>query len=125
MRKLAAAGLIPLALSMCTPQLAPAHEHWAGVNPAMKDWYQQAELTPAAQKRLPWSKCCAHADVVRTQFRVNKTDGGDEWFYLAGEVWKRIPPDIIHTGESAPDGQPTLFIYTGIETCFYPGEGGI
>jgi hypothetical protein len=27
--------------------------------------------------------------------------------------------------ESAPGGLPTLFVYDGRETCFFPGEGGI
>ena len=62
---------------------------------------------------------------VRTRFTVNRSDAGDEWFYLDGETWKRIPPDVIHWGETAPGGQPTLFVYSGTETCFFPGDSGI
>ena len=91
----------------------------------VRDWYQAAELTPTAQMRFPYKKCCDHADVYRTQFRVNASTNKDEWFYLAGEDWKAIPADIIHWGEHAPDGQPTLFIYNGKETCFFPGDSGI
>jgi hypothetical protein len=37
----------------------------------------------------------------------------------------RIPDDIIHVDEHAPDNQPTLFSYDGKETCFFPdGAGG-
>jgi hypothetical protein len=97
-----------------------------GATPDMQAWYSNVETTLEARKRLPWVKCCNHAEVVRTQFRVNKTDRGDEWYYLAGGAWKRIPPDVIHPhDEHAPDGQPTLFIYQGEETCFFLGEGGI
>lgn len=93
--------------------------------PEIRAWYRNAELTPEAQARLPFKKCCDHADVVKTKFSVNKTNNGDEWFYLAGSGWRRIPDDVIHWGESAPGGQPTLFVYSGAETCFFPGDGGI
>ena len=53
------------------------------------------------------------------------TSGGDEWYWLNGERWRRIPDDIIHWGKSAPGGKPTLFVYSGAETCFFPGDGGI
>ena len=91
----------------------------------MRDWYAAAELTGPAQKRFPYKKCCDHADVFRTQFRVNSASGADEWFHYVDGVWKRVPPDIIHWGEHAPDGQPTLFLFNGQETCFFPGDGGI
>lgn len=93
---------------------------------AVQDWYRNAELTPEAQERFPFKKCCDHSDVVKTQFRVNKTSGSDEWFYEDSPGhFKRIPPDVIHWGESAPNGQPTLFVYSGKETCFFPGDSGI
>jgi hypothetical protein len=88
-------------------------------------WYRNAELTKAAQTRFPFKKCCDHSDVVKTKFNVNRTNAGDEWFYLADGEWKRIPDDIIHWEERAPSGLPTLFIYNGKETCFFPGESGI
>jgi len=91
----------------------------------IREWYRNAELTPAAQRRLQWQKCCDHADVVKTQFRVNKSTSDDEWYWLHDGRWKRIPPDIIHWGVSAPGGEPVLFVYNGVETCFFPGGGGI
>jgi len=91
----------------------------------VQDWYRDAELTPKAQMRFPFKKCCDHADVVKTQFRVDRASGGDAWYWLDGDVWRRIPDDIIHCGQTAPGGQPTLFVYQGKETCFWPGEPGI
>jgi hypothetical protein len=105
-----------------------AHAHWkpeyADASPAVRDWYEHAQLTPAAAKRLGFQSCCAHADVVKTQFRVNRANGGDQWWWLDGATWKRVPDDIIHWGESAPDGQPTLFAVGETPTCFYPGNNG-
>lgn len=86
-------------------------------------------MNPAAQKRLgvDWKSCCEHGDVVKTKFHVEVDDGKDAWYYIKDGEWKRVPPDIIHWGEHAPDGQPTLFVYqsTGQELCFYPPEEGI
>jgi hypothetical protein len=122
----ALAALLALACTGCVPRMASARDfgQWASQPQEIRDWYKNAELTPEAQKRFPFKKCCDNADVVRTNFRVDKTSGADEWFWLDGETWKRIPPDIIHWGESAPDGRPTLFVYSGKETCFFPGESG-
>jgi hypothetical protein len=91
----------------------------------VQDWYRNAQLTPKAQMRFPFKNCCEHADVVKTQFRVNRANGGDEWYWRDGQNWRRIPDDIIHWGETAPNKQPTLFVYQGKETCFWPGESGI
>ncbi len=98
---------------------------YANVPQIVRDWYSHAELTPAAQMRFPFKSCCEHADVVRTQFRVNRATAGDERYWLDGQDWRRIPDDIVHWGETAPDKQPTLFVYNGKETCFWPGESGI
>jgi hypothetical protein len=87
--------------------------------------YANAELTDAAKQRLHWKKCCDLADVVKTRFRVNKSNGDDEWYWLREGQWKRIPPDIIHWGVSAPGRQPVLFVYSNVETCFFPGREGI
>jgi hypothetical protein len=124
MRSLIAALLLfVVGVSIARAEWKP---EYAQASPEVRDWYRNAELTPAARERFPFKNCCDHADVVRTRFDVNKTDGGDEWFYedALGHM-KRIPPDIIHWGQSAPDGQPTLFVYSGKETCFFPGSGGI
>lgn len=118
-------GAIVAALAVVCPAGATWRPEYAQASPAVQDWYRNAELTPEAQGRFPFKKCCDRADVVRTQFRVNRVDGGDEWFYRDGEAWKRIPPDIIHWGKGAPSGQPTLFVYAGSETCFFPGDSGI
>jgi hypothetical protein len=71
---------------------------------AERDLYRNAELTPKAQKRFGFKSCCAHSDVVKTKFRVIKTDAADEWFWLLDGAHQRVPPDIIHCGENAPDG---------------------
>lgn len=105
--------------------LAKDKSQWADVSQDVRDWYRNAKLTPAARKRLQFENCCDHADVVKTEFRVNKTDANDEWWWVDQGAWRRIPDDIIHHGESAPGGKPTLFVYSGKETCFYPGTGGI
>ena len=98
---------------------------YANAPQAVQDWYRNAELTPRSQYRFAFKKCCEHADVVKTQFRVNRANGGDEWYWLDGTNWRRVPDDIIHWGETAPMNQPTLFVYQGKETCFWPGESGI
>ena len=107
----------------------PAEARWkpeyAQLPQEVRDWYQKAELTPQAQKRFAFKSCCEHADVVKTQFRVNRLTSGDEWYWLDGETWRRVPDDIIHWGETAPSKQPTLFVHGGKETCFWPGEGGL
>jgi len=63
--------------------------------------------------------------VVKTKFNVNRTTAGDEWYWLDGDKWRRIPDDIIHWDQRAPSRQPTLFVFSGRETCFFPGDGGI
>lgn len=98
---------------------------YADQPPEIREWYRNAELTPAARRRFPYVKCCDGADVVRTSFRVDKTSGADAWWWLDGETWKRVPDDIIHWNESAPGGQPTLFVFQGRETCFFPPDAGI
>lgn len=125
------AALVLCALSSCgtlAPALATWKPEYAQASPEVQAWYREAELTAEARLRFPFIKCCDHADVVRTKFQVNKTDGGDEWFYEPLDApghMKRIPPDIIHWGETAPGGQPTLFVFGGKETCFFPGDSGI
>ena len=98
---------------------------YASAPQEVQDWYRNAQLTPQAQMRFAFKSCCEHADVVKTQFRVNKSTSGDEWYWLDGENWRRVPDDIIHWGETAPSKQPTLFVHDGKETCFWPGEAGL
>lgn len=95
----------------------------------LRNWYLTRTLTPQTQKRLgvPWNSCCAHSDVVRTKFSVDRTAGDDEWYWFDSGIndWRQVPPDTIHPNEHAPDGRPTLFVHEGKEVCFYPGDGGI
>jgi len=118
---LALAGAI-----LAAPTSARDLGQWENQPPEVRAWYRNARLTEAARSRLSFQNCCDNADVVRTKFKVNKTDGGDEWLWLDPDTnaWRRVPPDIVHEGEHAPDGQPTLFVYSGIPTCFYPGQDG-
>lgn len=119
-------AIAALGAAFCCPAHATWKPQYASQPQEVQDWYRNAELTEAAQKRLGWQKCCDHADVVRTKFHVNKTDGRDEWFYEDSPGhFKRIPDDVIHWGVSAPGGKPTLFVFSGHETCFFPGDGGI
>lgn len=99
------------------------------------DWYQNAITTEWSRDRLAgMMSCCHHSDVVRTQFRSSKAKDAegkwhDEWWYLhpATNQWRQIPNDIIHdASDNAPDGKPTLFIWSGQEVCFFlpRQEGG-
>ncbi len=107
---------------------------YAAAPQAVQDWYANAQVPAPAIPRLGFIPCCSFSEVVRTQFRVDKTTGGDEWYYRdAGGVFRRIPPDIIHWGERAPDGQAILFVLDhdvmgnpkGTPTCFWPPDGGL
>ena len=113
------------AIALASPVGATWKPEYANRPIEVQMWYRNAELTKAAQTRFPFKKCCDHSDVVKTKFNVNKTSAGDEWYWLDGEQGRRIPEDIIHWEERAPSGLPTLFIYNGKETCFFPSEGGI
>lgn len=63
---------------------------------------------------------------MHTRFRVNKTDGADEWQWLDDENgWQTIPADIIQWGKHAPDGQATLFAIGHLPVCFYLPAGEI
>jgi len=112
-------------LSIVCPLRAEWKPEYANSPPEVQQWYRNAELTAEAQKRFPYKKCCDHADVVKTRFRVNRSGGHDEWWWLDHETWRKVPDDIIHWGTSAPGGKPTLFVFQGQETCFFPGDGGI
>lgn len=120
------AALMLCVLVVPTATRATWKPEYASQPQAVRDWYREAELTPAAQERFPFKKCCDKSEVVKTRFEVDRSSGRDVWLYEAstGEM-RRIPDDIIHWNEHAPGGQPTLFIYSGKETCFFPPEGGI
>jgi hypothetical protein len=114
---------------MLTAAITSAYATWkpeyANAAPEVQEWYRNAQLTDAAQRRFGFKSCCAHSDVVKTTFRVDKATDGDEWYWLKDGQWNLIPSDIIHWSENAPDGQPTLFAIGNLPTCFYPGQGGL
>lgn len=128
----------PLAL-LAALLLAPAQAEWKPEYAAqpfeVQQWYATRTMTEETRARLgvSWRSCCKHSDVVKTKFFVDKQSGGDVWFWWdadrsaenGGAGWRRVPDDTIHWGEHAPSGEPTLFAYQGIETCFFPGNGGI
>lgn len=118
------AGLFAVIMAVGTIASARDNGQWVNATPEVRAWYRNAEPPPEAQKRLGISKCCDNADVVKTSFRVSKIDGHDEWYWLNGASWELIPADIIHWGESAPGGLPTLFVWNKKPTCFWPPEGG-
>lgn len=124
-RRLPVSVSILAAVALATPVEARWKAEYASQPPEVQQWYRDAELTRAAQVRFPFKKCCDHADVVKTRFNVNRTNAGDEWYWLDGNNWRRIPDDIIHWDQHAPGGKPTLFVFDGNETCFFPGDGGI
>ena len=90
-----------------------------------QSWYEQQELNPETQVRLAvsWKSCCNNSEVVRPRFRVNRTTYEDEWYWLDGNTWRRIPSDTVHYNET-PDGKPLMFVYQGNVTCFYTGDTG-
>lgn len=123
------AGVVLGALVIAGAAHATWKPQYADASPAVRDWYEHAQLTQAAQKRFGFASCCAHADVVRTQFRVG-VKGDDVWEFwdqsAAPPGWQEIPADIIHWNEEAPDGQATLFRMggDGALTCFFPPQSG-
>ena len=124
-RRLAAVVGLVSACALAAQVQARWKPEYANQPPEVQQWYRNAELTKAAQARFRFKKYCDHADVVKTKFNVNRTTSGDEWYWLDGNTWRRIPNDIIHWDERAPNGRPTLFVFSGKETCFFPGDGGI
>ena len=126
-------ALVLVVASIATAASGRWKPEYAQLPEDVRDWYRSAELTAPAQERFGFKSCCDSSDVVKSQFRVDRTTGADQWFYLKDGVFLPIPPDIIHWGEHAPDNQPTLFALAhqigshqaGELTCFYPPDGGI
>ena len=97
-----------------------------GVSPELNAWYQNAETNKEARPTFPtpWAKCCNHAEVIPFKDIIPPTqEHGWQW-NDNGEV-KNIPEVIIHYEQSSPDNKPTLFVYLGTMTCFYPPQGGV
>ena len=115
--------LITVVLIICGVKLAKADDQW---NSGHSDWYKAQKLNPEAQARLQvgWSSCCEHSDVVKTKFKVVRSDQEVEWYWLNENRWDKVPDDIIHWNTPTPTGEPILFVYRGTPTCFYPGDQG-
>ncbi len=97
-----------------------------GISPELQRWYQQAETNVEARKTFPspWNKCCNHAEVIPVK-DIIFPNGEHGWQWNdKGEI-KNIPNVIIHWHESAPNNEPTLFVYLNTMTCFYPPQGGV
>ncbi len=96
-----------------------------GIPQENQQWYQNAETNPEARATFPtpWAKCCNHAELIPVKNIIFPTDKHG-WQWNDEGVVKNIPDIIIHWSEAAPDNQPTLFVYIGIMTCFYPPQGG-
>jgi len=100
---------------------------YAEISPERRQWFKELR-NPNLQKNHGWTSCCDDADVYDTQFRVNKTTGGDEWFYLYEGAWKRVPPSAILWDKQAPDNRAYLFLWSydrKTVLCFIPPTGGI
>lgn len=108
----------------------PVHATWrpeyASAPQHVRDWYENAELTPAAQRRFNFLKCCDQSETVKTKFRVDRSSGADQWFWLNPDTgaYEQVPPDIIHWGKSGPEGQAVLFVFASQPTCFFPPQSG-
>ncbi len=108
-----------LALAFACLFWSQGHTHDVpGATPELNAWYQNAETNPEARVTFPspWNKCCNHAEVI---------DGTDGWRWNDNGTVKDIPSIITHWSEAAPDNKPTLFVYLGTMTCFYPPQGGV
>lgn len=117
---------------VCAPAFATWKPQYAQLPQATQEWFGHAEVTDEAYKRFGFKSCCAQSEVVHTKFHVNRVNGADEWFWLHDGKWELIPPDIIHWGESGPNGEAILFVTqgnfgtvpAGTPTCFWPPESG-
>ncbi len=119
--------VMALALGISMLYLRGAWSHdMPGVSPELNAWYQQAETNMEARKTFPspWAKCCNHAEVIDVKDIIFPTQEHG-WQWNDKGVVKNIPNVIIHWHESAPNNQPTLFVYLDTMTCFYPPQGGV
>jgi hypothetical protein len=115
-----------LATAILSPAASQAKwkPQYASNSPEIRDWYKSRKLTDAAAKRFAFSSCCDGSDKVETQFRVDKTTGGDKWYYQQDGRWVEVPPDVIWWDEHSPTGEAVLFAAGGKPTCFFPPRGG-
>lgn len=112
-----------LALVLAIPALS--HE-LPGIPPENQEWYQHAQTNVEARDTFPapWALCCNHAELVPVKDIVFPTQEHG-WQWNDNGTIKDIPSVIVHWNESAPDNMPTLFVYQGVMTCFYPPQGGV
>lgn len=121
---LAALSVFAVLLVTSTRCHATWKPEYASQPQEVRDWYESRELTAAARDRFHFKSCCAHSDVVKTKFKVGGA-GNDQWRWLDGDTWHRIPDDIIHWNEHAPGGEPVMFAVGANPVCFFPPDGGI
>ena len=111
-------------IALLSPGLARWKPEYAELPQATRDWFKSRVLTPAARQRFHFSSCCEQADVVNTRFRVDRTTGADQWWWLNGDKWERVPDDIIWWNEHHPEGKAILFALGGKPVCFFPPGSG-
>lgn len=110
------AKVLLYALMMCfVLSGARAEDPWA--NSPNRNWFNEAELTPAAAEHFKFKKCCDQSEVVRTKFRQD--EGTGHWFYLDGNTWRQIPNFIVWQNKQPPENKPILFKWNGTLTCFF------
>ena len=116
--------LVAFALLIAYPLRAEWKPEYASSPAEVQQWYRDAELTDAARKRFPYKKCCDHADVVETQFRVTSAGAQDEWWWLDGDMWRQVQADIIHWGMSAPGGSRHCLSSKARKPASFPATAG-
>jgi hypothetical protein len=114
-----------LLLVLAFPVGALAHD-LPGIPQENQAWYQNAETNVEARPTFPspWVKCCNHAELIPIKDIIFPTQEHG-WQWNDDGTIKDIPNVVIHWSEAAPDNKPTLFVYQGVMTCFYPPQGGV
>jgi len=106
----------------------PANATWKPnthrFRPKVQDGIGNAELTDAAKIASRSRSACDHADVVKTQFRVNRPPTATSGTWLDGEQWRRIPPGRHSLGPDGPQPAANAVHLFRQGTCFFPGDGG-
>ena len=100
--------------------------------PEVQKWFESQTLTKAAREHFPFTSCCSHSDRFETTFKVDKSNGEDQWSYLVDGKWVLIPDYVIHYEGIGGEGkrfdqlraEGILYIYQGKPTCFWPPDGG-
>lgn len=104
---------------------------YAQADPERRNFFNSLTLNPGVREelRLPdyYKSCCDNGDTVKVEFRVDKKDGSDEWWYRWEGAWKRVPPDIVDKTRESPYGALLFVSIYDHQTpvCFIPPQGGI